>query len=364
MRKTLFVIALIFVLAVIVLLAMNNVQEKTVINVGLVGLMSFGSTVGFTQHENAMFFLEDYPNTLIRPVAIDDKLNPELSERIVREAIDQGTRFFITSHPSNCALAIMNLFNDSKALMLVTASATPVLSRRDDSILRLLHDTEQEQKMIAHLVHKMPGKRLLVLQDDGNLSYTDPALKIFSQELESLGKWKTVTHKVTVSHFDPEKIEPLVAGEFDLLYILAGSYQKSIGNLAQLFHKSHDNVPIVLTPWAYSRGIMDAAGPAASRILDYNLLATSYGKQAAQDFIRRLDSRFGQITPIISVGVRQALELLDQAFSKGHTTPESVKNYLLTLGTHQTTLGQVSFDRFGDLISDIKTDETTEGQKN
>ena len=364
MKKVLFTIAAIFVLAVIVLFALNNVQEKTVIKVGMVGLMSYGSTVGFTQHENAMFLLEEFPNTLIRPVAIDDKLNQELSEQLVREAIDQGTRFFITSHPSSCAMAIKDLFNDSRALMLVTASATPDLSQRDDSILRLLHDTNQEQKMIAHMVHKMPGKRLLVLQDDGNLPYTDPAFTYFRKELESLGKWKIVNHKVTVSQFDPEQIEPLLRGEFDLLYILAGSYQKTIGNLAQLFHKIHADVPIILTPWAYSRGIMDAAGPAASRILDYNLLATSYGKQAAQDFIRRLDSRFGQITPIISVGVRQALELLDQAFSKGHTTPESVKNYLLTLGTHQTSLGRVSFDRFGDLVLNINTDQKTEGNQN
>ena len=364
MKKVLLAIAVIVILTIVGLLVLDNTEEKTVINVGVVGMMSFGSTVGFTHHQNAMFFLEEHPNTLIRPVAIDDKLDPELSRELVRQAIEQGTRFFITSHPSSCALAIMDLFNESKALMLVVSAATPVLSRRDDYILRLCLDTEHEQKMIAQLVHAMPGQRLLVLQDDGNLPYTDSAFKTFSQELESLGKWNIVNHKVTVANFDPEKMEPLIRGEFDLLYVLAGSYQKTIGNLAQLFHKSHDNIPIILTPWAYSDGIMEAAGPAVSRIVDYNFRATDSGKEASQDFIRRLDSRFGQVTPIISIGVRKALELLDQAFSKGHRTPEDVKNYLLTVGTHQTTLGKVTLDRFGDMVLDINTSATTEGQKN
>lgn len=364
MKKIIFAIAIIAVMSVAGILTVHNIKEKPLIDVGIVGLMSFGSTVGFTQHQNAMFFLEEHPNTLIRPVAIDDKLNPALSAQVVKEAMNRGIRFFITSHPSSCSEAIMDLFTDSRALMLVTASATPLLTGRDDYVLRVIDDTEQEQKRIAHLVNKMPGNRLLVLQDDGNLPYTDPAFKYFSKELDSIGKWEIVNLKLTVSNFDPGKIESLIKGDFDLLYILAGSYQKTIGNLAQLFHKVNKDAPIVLTPWAWSRGIIEAAGPAASRIVNSNFFQLNSRKESTQEYIRRLDSRFGQITPVISIGVRNALELLDQAFSKGYTTPDAVKNYLLTAGTHQTSLGSVSFDRFGDLILGFNAYEIKENREN
>jgi hypothetical protein len=62
----------------------------------------------------------------------------------------------------------------------------------------------------------------------------------------------------------------------------------------------------------------------------------------------------------MALGIRQAFELLDQAFTKGHTTPEAVKSYLLSTPLHQTTLGTVAFDKYGDVsqtfyfIEDIK----------
>jgi hypothetical protein len=44
---------------------------------------------------------------------------------------------------------------------------------------------------------------------------------------------------------------------------------------------------------------------------------------------------------------------LDEAFAKGFDTPESVKQYLLSVPTHPTSLGPVTFDRYGDVSKDF-----------
>ena len=55
----------------------------------------------------------------------------------------------------------------------------------------------------------------------------------------------------------------------------------------------------------------------------------------------------------MTIGVRQALELLDDAFAQGYDTPARVKRYLLSVPTHQTSLGPIAFDRNGDVAGTI-----------
>ena len=67
----------------------------------------------------------------------------------------------------------------------------------------------------------------------------------------------------------------------------------------------------------------------------------------------RFKARFGYEPHAMTIGIRQALELLEQAFAKGHTTPEAVKAYLLTTPAHQTSLGRIVFDQYGDVSQDF-----------
>ena len=96
----------------------------------------------------------------------------------------------------------------------------------------------QEQRAIARYVDRLPGNRLLVLQDTGNLPYTDPAFAAFSAELGALGQWQIVHRTLLVAEFKPDEYRSLMAEPFDALYILAGTFQTAIGNIAQLFHIS------------------------------------------------------------------------------------------------------------------------------
>jgi hypothetical protein len=65
----------------------------------------------------------------------------------------------------------------------------------------------------------------------------------------------------------------------------------------------------------------------------------------------------------MTIGTRQALELLDQAFASGATTPAQVKRYLLEKPVHQTSLGPVRFDRNGDVQADFEAFAATADQR-
>ncbi len=142
-----------------------------------------------------------------------------------------------------------------------------------------------------------------------------------------------------------------MAENYDALYILAGTYQSSIGNIAQLFHYLHPEMPIVLTPWARSPAILETAGDAIDHIILPSHYSPRHLDPALDSYFRRFSARFGYEPHSMTAGVRQALELLDQAFAKGYDTPETVKQYLLSTPTHQTSLGPVSFDKYGDVTA-------------
>jgi hypothetical protein len=51
----------------------------------------------------------------------------------------------------------------------------------------------------------------------------------------------------------------------------------------------------------------------------------------------------------MGIGTRQAVELLDQAFRRGHRTPAAVRAYLLNQQSHPTSVGLVRFTPSGDV---------------
>jgi branched-chain amino acid transport system substrate-binding protein len=352
-------IILVIVAATVVIL-WRQFRPAEPIPVGVVAWLASGAVIGSSEMNAGDLFREEHPQSRIRVLPVDDQWQPEKTTPAIQEAMDKGVRFFVSTHPSRCAVASMGLFADSRALMINSASATPALTGKDDFILRIIVDTAQEQRAIALYVDQMPGARILVLQDESNLPYTDPAFKSFSAELSATGKWQIVHRKLMVSTFKPDELRSLMAEQYDALYILAGTFQTAIGNIAQLFHYLHPEAPILLTPWARSPAILETAGPAIDRIILPSQYPSRHDDPVIDDYFRKFRARFGYEPHAMTVGIRQALELYDEAFAKGYDTPEKVRQYLLATPTHQTSLGPITFDRTGDVtrkfyfIQDLK----------
>jgi hypothetical protein len=47
--------------------------------------------------------------------------------------MQEGIQFFISSHPSKCAVASIHLFQSPSALLINTASTSPALTGKDDT---------------------------------------------------------------------------------------------------------------------------------------------------------------------------------------------------------------------------------------
>lgn len=330
-----------------------NQRPAPPVQVGIIAWPGSAAVVGSSETGAAELFLEEHPRTRIRVRLVDDHWDAERTLLAVNAAMAEGLKFFVSTHPSKCALAAIGPFTDGGALVISVASTTPVLTGRDDYFLRVVADATVEQRAIAREIARLPGRRLLVLRDLSNPPYTEPALAAFQSELAAAGGWELVHRALMVSDFDPDALRPLMAEPFDVLYILAGTFQSAIGNMAQLFHLLHPDAPIMLTPWARSPAILETAGDAIDRLILPSQYPSRREAPWLDAYFNRLRERFGYEPHAVTVGVRQALEILDQVFDEGYETPEAVKRRLLSVPAHQTSLGTVAFDPYGDVQGDF-----------
>ncbi|HYN79115.1 MAG TPA: ABC transporter substrate-binding protein [Lamprocystis sp. (in: g-proteobacteria)] len=337
------------VIAAAALPVWRQLRPAPPVPVGVIAWAASGAVVGSSELNAADLYLEEHPRSRLRVLPLDDEWQVEKSKIVIQQALGEGVRLFVSTHPSRCAEASMHLFADGRALIINSAATSPVLTGKDDFLLRIIPDVGQEQGAIARYVKQLPGTRILVLQDTSNRPYTDPAFAAFSSELGAAGIWQIVHRPLLVSAFKPDEYRAVMAGPYDALYILAGTFQTAIGNIAQLFHVLHPAAPILLTPWARSPAILETAGDAIDRIILPSPYRSRRDDPALDDYFRRFRARFGYEAHAMTIGVRQALELLDDAVAKGYDTPTRVKDYLLSVPTHQTSLGPISFDRDGDV---------------
>jgi branched-chain amino acid transport system substrate-binding protein len=297
----------------------------------------------------AQLYLEESAGSPIRLETMFNSADPSQGPADVQALLDQGVRFFITTQTSSHAVPSLGLFADGRALAINVSATSAELSNRDDYFLRIIPDLLQEQRAIAARINQLEGKRLLVMRDSRNFRYTEPALKHFLQALQAERAWQVTVRSFPADAFDPNQERAVVSQQFDVLYILGGDFLPTIGNLAQQFHLSNPSAPILLTPWARSPALLQNAGDARERILIASPYPDRQTDPAVHRYLSHHEQRFGYEPYAMGIGTRQAVELLDQAFRRGHRTPAAVRAYLLNQQSHPTSVGLVRFTPSGDV---------------
>lgn len=327
-------------------------QALIPVAIGIDMPLTAGGAIDPSDKNTADLYLEEHPNSRISIRNFYNSANPRLAPGELQQAMRDGTPFFINTQASNNAIECMDLFRSQQALTINVSATSTRLSNRDDQFLRIIPDLDVEQQAIAEQVNTLPGRRLLILQDSGNLAYTTPALNSFRKRLQK--RWQPEVRPLNYATYQPQELNALLQQPFDALYLLGGGFLPAIGTMTQQFHRDHPRAPIVLTPWARSAMVEANAGDAAGRILQISPYPDARRDPVLRSYLQRFVRRFGYEPYAMSIGTRQALELLDQAFHKGYRTPVEVKRFLLSQPSHRTSLGTIRFNRYGDSKGGLK----------
>lgn len=308
-----------------------------------------GAVIDPSDRNSADLFLETHPRSRIRLVNHFNPPDPAAAPGTIAALRRKGVKLFVTTQASNQAVPSLPQFADGLALAINVSAVSNALSGKNDFFLRIVPDLNAEQRAIARELDRLPGTRLLVLQDTGNRAYTDPAFRAFASELQGSGRWRIERRALELASFDANRQREVVEGDFDALYVLGGSFMPMIGNISQLFHQRQPQAPILLTPWARSPQVAASAGPAAARIRQVSPYPARRQDGRVNAFLRRFEQRFGYTPYAMALGTHQALELLDQALASGAASPAEVKRHLLSRPEHATSFGPIRFGAHGDV---------------
>lgn len=341
-------------LTLVILLASRwwRQQARVPVAIGIDMPLTAGGAIDPSDKNTADLYLEDHPHSRIAIRDFYNSADPALAPSELRQAMGEGIQFFINTQASNNAVESLELFRAPEALTINVSATSTRLSNLDDQFLRIIPDLKVEQGAIAAQMNKLPGRKLLILQDNGNLAYTTPALHALQKALDP--RWQIQIKPLRFATYTPQNLETQLQEPYDVLYILGGSFLPSIGNMAQQFHRHHPQATIVLTPWARSAMVEANAGDAAASILQISPYPDTRTDAVLRRYLQRFRQRFGYEPYAMSIGTRQALELLDEAFRQGYRSPGEVKRYLLAKRTHRTSLGTIRFNRYGDSNGDLK----------
>jgi ABC-type branched-subunit amino acid transport system substrate-binding protein len=322
------------------------------IPVALMTKLASGSLVGVSEVGAAKIYKQDHPDSPMVVETFDDGWNPEKTKEAFKTVNSRGYQFLITSHTSSCAVAIADDIDRAGILTIITGATTNALTGKDDWIIRIVPDVEEEQKAVAHIVTTLPVHSILVLRDRDNGTYTGPAYATFSRSLGSLTGY-------TLRDFDISTVNPDLPGltkiltqeNYDLLYLLIGGYQSVAGNFAQLSFHIHPQSIILFSPWMHNPDLLSTAGPALAQGIIPSHFPPRSTSPAIDAYIKRVEGAFKVSPTYISLQVYQALELLDRAFKAGKRTPQEVKTWILGQGRFTLAFNSFEIDRFGDAHS-------------
>lgn len=321
-----------------------------------------GAAVDPSDRNTADLYLEENPGSRIRPLTHFNPPDPAGGPDSIAALKRRGVSLFVNIQASSHAVPSLPQFADGQALAINVSAVSPALSGRDDFFLRIVPDLTAEQTTIARELNRLPGGRLLVLQDTGNRAYTDPAFRVFATELERSGRWRITHHELAMTRFDARRQGALVESGHDALYVLGGGFMPMIGNICQLFQQRNPTAAILLTPWARSAQMMESAGPATAQIRVVSPFPARRRDPRVNAFLHHFEQRFGYTPYAMALGTYQALELLDRALAAGASSPAEVKRHLLSRPEHATRFGPIRFDASGDVQARYHTFDLSDDQ--
>jgi len=178
---------------------------------------------------------------------------------IVEKFADEGVDLLVWASTSTSLVNSLDLLKNFKFVVDLSATTT-VISHRRDNIVRLVLDLAEEQRMVAREILRM-SKRVFVVGDTSNPSYTEPAFSYFKEEFLKRGGVRVYEVWFDFSKGDFSVLSEALRdmqGKYEAVYVLGG-YTYFLGMVYQKVREVTD-VPIFFTPWARSESLVETVG--------------------------------------------------------------------------------------------------------
>ncbi len=331
-------------------------QQQPPIKVGLsINLSGRGGAAGEHIRDGALLAVDDINKgggINGRPLELlirDDQNNDAGVKKADESLIDEGVVAIIGhSYSSNTLKAYP--FVSSRDTVLITAyTATTKLSGRDDLFFRTSVDCTLYGEKTAVLLKKKGAKSLAFLMDMTNAAfvqdYADNVKKYFSGKIDEVqfesrqpADWRSI-------------IDELLKSQPDAIVLLT---EASMTGIALQKLKAADYGGDVLASiWTQTPGLMRHAGSSAEGLSIVTFIDPDNDRPAFRTFSREIKEKFHKDATARSTRAYEIVTILADALKQCAQINSTELKKALLAGHYDTLMGQLKFDKYGDVVRPV-----------
>ncbi len=278
----------------------------------------------------------------------DDGQDPKVAKSIMEDLLRLKVAAIVGPMTSDMAMVLVPLANASKTLLISPTATTTNLSGLDDYFFRVLPDTGSYAGRSARFqFEKLGHRRVVVIYDLANKSYTENWLDGFRAEFEKLGGIFLATRSFHsgVDRTFYQTVWELLEADPDFALVIANSVDAA--QICQQIRKTNDDLPIALSEWSSTERFVELAGRASNNVYIEQFIDRADPSQRYQLFRAAYQKRFGQEPGFAGLAGYDAAQVVLEGLTR-KMPGRSLKSTLLEIRDFPGVQQPLSFDLFGD----------------
>lgn len=352
MKKKIFVLLFIFCLAAAIIFSACNKQEPPV-KIGLsINLSGRGGDAGEHIRDGALLAVEEVNNRggiKNRPFELlirDDQNSDSGIQKADESLIAEGVVAIIGHSYSSATLKAYPYVTEHNTLLVTGYTGTTQLSGKDDLFIRTSVDCVLYGQKTAELLNNQDVHSVAFLMDMTNPAFVTE----YSQQTQ-----KHFAGKNYEVRFDSRKqtdwnriIAELIDGKPDAIVFLTEASMTGVA-LQKLKARAYKGKRIA-TPWAQSPGLMRYAGSSAEGLRIISFIDPDNNRPQYLKFATNLEQKFHKKVSARSVRAYELVMILADALERCDKINSLELKKAMLSGNYSTLIGNVKFDRYGDVI--------------
>lgn len=274
----------------------------------------------------------------------DAQSDPQIGLQVARELIDMGHTAVIGSDDSAVTLAIADLFQRSKVVLISPSSSTPALRGKGSYIYRNYPSDEFEAVSVASYIYNVAGTdevHVISSQSEYGLGIKNA----FIARFRALGGDAEI--QVSFPAEEPDvgaRLEDLAATKAGGIYI--AGYSDETAAIARMLRDAGIDLPLFGTGAILPDELVAAGGDAVEGLVFPTVMFDAEEEPTA-DFIAAYRNKFGSDPDIYAAHGYDAVLIIVQAIEQEGLSSDNISFYMNAMNPFPGAAGSTKFDQDG-----------------
>lgn len=350
MKKIIIIISVIIISSLLFILSQDSKPKK--IKIGLVAALSGKYSLLGTNIKDGVSLAFDEINYNINGVNIDliekdDKQDSKANEKAINELINQNVKIIIGNGTSSMAEQSINILKNHKDVLLFSPTvSSDKFSQIDDNFIRVQvpNNIKRFNTLSKEFLLRKYSK-IISVYDPNNLVYSKSYVDIIEQSFVNLGGEKFIEHIPTTTSLD-ELVKKVKKNDVDIIILSTNTIDSA--KIIQYLKLKNVNKAILCSDWTRTQRFVEDGGKSVEGVLFY----TSYDMNSSQkeylDFVQKFEKKYNKKPSLFNLKSYQTAKIIIETLKKDINVL-SLKSNILNKSKFDTVLGEIKFDKFGEV---------------